>query len=155
MLLIIFIILVSSRLILVLLWYNPLAGICWFAHSPSCLDPVVSSSTRSCGHFTGWTKNNSKIANKGWEEETDKHKFRTAKRKKVKLALFRILCVFFMCGYRENSAKIRHSYQECWLIWSSSSLPCTFVLNSIPTSDYSNPTSWALNVWLSAPDRHS
>ena len=40
-----------------------------------------------------------------------------------------------MCAYRENLAKILYSYQRCWLIWSSSSLLRTFVLDSITPTD--------------------
>ena len=48
-----------------------------------------------------------------------------------------------MCGYRENPAKIPLCYQRCWLIWSSSSLLRVFVLDSIPPSHCSGPTSYS------------
>ena len=80
----------------------------------------------------------SKNANCGWKEGKDKHGFRIAKRWKVKLALLNIVCMYGCC---ENSAKILHNYQWCWLIWSSSSLLRVFVLDFIPPSDCSGPTS--------------
>ena len=48
------------------------------------------------------------------------------KRWKVKLAFLAFLYVF-MCGYHEISTKILHSYQKCWLLWSSSQLLHVFV----------------------------
>ena len=101
-------------------WNNPQTRVfCWFGCSSSGVDPVVSSHTRSCRHFTGCTppKQNKITHNRGWKEEIDKRGFRTAKRKKMKWALFSILCMF-VHGYREKG----------WLIWPSSSLLCVFVL---------------------------
>ena len=34
-----------------------------------------------------------------------------------------------MSGYHKNSMKILHSNPKCWLLWSSSSLLCVFVLD--------------------------
>ena len=106
-------------------------GGCWPGRSSSVVDPVVSSHTRQCGHFTVCTKKQKKqnktninqITNRGWKEETNKHGPRTVKLRKWSLAL---LC-FLVCisyGQRENSAKVIHCYQKCWLIWLSSSLLC-------------------------------
>ena len=81
----------------------------------------------------------------------------------MKLALFRILCVFVMCGYHENSAKILHNYQRCWLIWSSSSLLRVFILYSTPhqlvwahvLEPTDQPRVLGLNLWLSASKSYS
>ena len=56
------------------------------------MDLVFNSHTRPSGHFTGCTK--IKIKKGGRKEETSKHGFRTAERRKVKLALLKILCMF-------------------------------------------------------------
>ena len=126
-------------------------GFVCFSHSSSVVDPVISSHMRPCGHFTGWTKDNNKT-NKGWKKEREKHRFSTAKCRKVKL----VLLTFSVCmyGYCKNSVKILHSYQRCWLIWSLTSPLNVFVLDSIPPSDCSDPMSWALNVWFSALESH-
>ena len=82
----------------VLIWNNPNAGFCWFGCLSSGVDPVVNSYTQSSGHFTGWQKNNKITNNKQkMEGKKDKHGFRTAKRKLVKLALFRI-CGYLLCS---------------------------------------------------------
>ena len=52
-------------------------------------------------------------------------------------------------GYNENSAKILHSYQRCWLIWSSLSLLLTHVLEPTDQSRASG-----LNFWPSASGSH-
>ena len=70
--------------------------------------PVVNSHTRPCGHFTGCTKKKKKKKKKtvgGWKKQKNTD-VRTAKRRKVKLALFSFL---YAHDYRENSMKIQHS----------------------------------------------
>ena len=56
------------------------------------MDPVVSSHTRLSRYITGCTIIKSKQQRR-WREETNKHGIRTAKCRKVKLALFSNLCM--------------------------------------------------------------
>ena len=74
---------------LISLWNNPHAGFCWFCRSSSGVDSDVNSHTRSCGHFTG-----TKIKIKTKQQTEGGRKKQTAKPRKVKLALFSILCMF-------------------------------------------------------------
>ena len=81
------------------------------------MDPVVSSHTRACGNFTDCTKikikkdnkktktkTNKQKTNRGWKEEIVKHGIRTAKRRKVKLALFSILCRFMAIAITQRKS---------------------------------------------------
>ena len=76
----------------------------WPGPSSSGVDPVVSSHTRQCGHFTGCTKINKEIKknktkqnktnkrkpnNRGRKEETGKRGFTTAKLRKGKSGTFK------------------------------------------------------------------
>ena len=56
------------------------------------VDPIVSSHTQLCGHFAACTKK-IKTKQKQRMEGRNKHWFRTAKCRKVKVAHFNILCV--------------------------------------------------------------
>ena len=67
------------------------------------------------GIFHRLYKNKTKQQTEGERKKQTKRGFRTAKRRKVKLELCNILCVY-VHGYRENSTKILHSNKRCWLI---------------------------------------
>ena len=102
--------------------------------------PCDNSPTRPRGHFTGWAKkkwqNNKQQTKGGRKKQTNRDSgLQNAGRWSWHFLAFLYV---FMRGYRENSAKILHRY---WLIWSSSSLLCAFVLDSVPPSDCSGPTS--------------
>ena len=63
-------------------------GFCWFGHSSDCLvvsTPFVNSHTWLCRHFTGCAKK---------QTEGGRKKQDNCKCRKVKLALFSILCMF-------------------------------------------------------------
>ena len=113
-------------------WFRP------FLWLYSGVDLIVNSHTWPYGHFTGCTKN--KITNnREWKEEktnTDS-KLQNAGRWSWHFLTFSV-CMY---GYSKNSAKILHSHQRCWLIWSSSSLLRVFILDSTLPSNCSGPTS--------------
>ena len=99
-----------------------IVGLVCLADRSSCnVDPVISSHIRASGHFTSRTKHNDK--KQQTERGRKKRQTRIQNSKMLEsevCGIFSTLCVF-MCGYRENSAKIQNSHQKCWPIWSSSS----------------------------------
>ena len=116
------------------------AGFCWFGRLFHGVDQVVCFNTRLCGYFTGWTKNK-RITNKQ-KVEGRKRKTRIPNSKTKKGEVFEVFGSFkhfvSICyGLCENSAKIHHSHQKCWVIWSSSSLLRVFILDSTPRPDCS------------------
>ena len=110
------------------------------------MDPVVSSHTRLCGHFTGCTIKKNKTnqtTNRGWKEETDEHGFRTANVGRWSWHFFSILCMFMAIARTlrksytdaDSSGHRLHGSTSCF--W----LHC--------------PVSWAWIIWLTASESHS
>ena len=103
---------------MVSLWNNPEGWFCWFGHLSGSVDPFISTHTQLRGEFHRLNKYPppKKTTNRGRKKKQTNMDSEQQNVRRWNLALFRILHVFVICDYHENSVKIRHGYQKCRLI---------------------------------------
>ena len=94
----------SSQSILNDMKQYPNSGFCWFAVCLVVWTPLFPLTPGCVGisQVVQKNKNKKQTTNRGWKEEIDKHRFRTAKLRKVKLALSSIRCLFMAIVRTEN-----------------------------------------------------